>query len=301
MHETPGRSVGPTASESMLNPRRANIVVIRVSAPGLSSTRTDSVCFTTPSPPPRPTARTRPCRAPPRPSGIIGKHCSAGSTRQSTTTVRLARQRLRERGLELLLVLDDHADPAVGLGEERVVGHLGGQVDVRAAPVEEHVLPLRDHPEVAVVDEHDDDREVVDDGGRELLRGHLEAAVAVDADDRRLRARRLGADRGRDPVAHRPEPARGDEAPRPLREQVLHRPHLVLADAGRDDHVVAGGERLQRLDDALRLQPARRSSPYRSGNSSRHAAIWSSQASGAGTPSARWRRDLGAPAPRAPP
>ena len=37
MHETPARSVGPTASESMLNPRRANIVAIRASAPGLSS------------------------------------------------------------------------------------------------------------------------------------------------------------------------------------------------------------------------------------------------------------------------
>ena len=29
MHETPARSVGPTASDSMLNPRRANIVVMR--------------------------------------------------------------------------------------------------------------------------------------------------------------------------------------------------------------------------------------------------------------------------------
>jgi hypothetical protein len=43
---TPGRSVGPTASDSMLNPRRANIVVMRVSAPGLSWTVTLSVCFT---------------------------------------------------------------------------------------------------------------------------------------------------------------------------------------------------------------------------------------------------------------
>ena len=39
MHETPGRSVGPTASESMLKPRRANIVAMRASAPGLSSTQ----------------------------------------------------------------------------------------------------------------------------------------------------------------------------------------------------------------------------------------------------------------------
>ena len=74
--------------------------------------------------------------------------------------------------------------------------------------------------------------------------GHLEAAVAVDADDRRVRPRRLRADRGRHAVAHRPEAARGDERARPVAEQVLHRPHLVLADAGRPDDVVAlGGER----------------------------------------------------------
>ena len=40
-----------------------------------------------------------------------------------------------------------------------------------------------------------------------------------------------------------------------LGDDVLHRPHLVLADAGRDDHVGAGGEALQRLDDLLRLEP----------------------------------------------
>ena len=110
-------------------------------------------------------------------------------------------------------------------------------------------------PEVAVVDEHDDDREIVDHRRRQLLRGHLEAAVAVDADDRRLRPRGLRADRGRDPVAHRPEPARGDEVPRPLGEEVLHRPHLVLADPRREDDVVAGGERLQGLHQLLRLEP----------------------------------------------
>ena len=37
--------------------------------------------------------------------------------------------------------------------------------------------------------------------------------------------------------------------------EVLHRPHLVLPDAGRDDHVGAGGEALEPLEHALRLQP----------------------------------------------
>ena len=86
-------------------------------------------------------------------------------------------------------------------------------------------------------------------------RGHLEAAVAVDADDGRVRARGLRADGGRQAVAHRAEPARGDEAARAVAEQVLHRPHLVLADAGRPDHVVAPARlRLQLLEDALRLE-----------------------------------------------
>ena len=74
-------------------------------------------------------------------------------------------------------------------------------------------------PEVAVVDDHDDDRQVLEHGRRELLAGHLEAAVAVDADDGRVGPGRLRADRGRDAVAHRPEPARGDERARPVAER----------------------------------------------------------------------------------
>ena len=43
MRESFSSSVGPTASESMLKPRRANSEVTRVSTPGLFSTSTDSV------------------------------------------------------------------------------------------------------------------------------------------------------------------------------------------------------------------------------------------------------------------
>src|SRR5439155_11344319 len=94
--------------------------------------------------------------------------------------------------------------------------------------------------------------------GRELLAGHLEAAVAVDADDRRIGARGLRADRGRKAVAHRAEPARGDERARLVADEVLHRPHLVLADAGRPDDVLGAlrGEVAQALDDRLRLEHA---------------------------------------------
>ncbi len=44
MRDMPARSVVPTASEWMLNPRRANRLETCVSTPGWSSTRTDTVC-----------------------------------------------------------------------------------------------------------------------------------------------------------------------------------------------------------------------------------------------------------------
>ena len=45
IRETSACSVGPTASESMLKPRRENSPAIRASTPGLFSTSTDSVCL----------------------------------------------------------------------------------------------------------------------------------------------------------------------------------------------------------------------------------------------------------------
>src|ERR671936_295620 len=160
------------------------------------------------------------------PAGIIGKQCSCGSTRQSTTDVRP--QSIASASVSS----GDEAAPAVSLGECRVVRQVMGELDLREALLEEHVLPLPDHAEMAVVDEDDDDREALVHRRRQLLLRHLEAAVAVDADDGRVRARGLGADRGRDPVPHRAEAARGDERAGAVAEEVLHRPHLVLSDAG---------------------------------------------------------------------
>ena len=45
MREISGCSVWPTASESMLNPRRENSPAILTRTPGLFSTSTDSVCL----------------------------------------------------------------------------------------------------------------------------------------------------------------------------------------------------------------------------------------------------------------
>ena len=85
---------------------------------------------------------------------------------------------------------------------------------------------------------------------------HLEAAVAVDADDGRVRPRRLRADRGRDAVAHRPEAARGDERARPVaaaRYCIAHIwcwPTPVVQTTSSRPAVSS----LQRLEHRLRLQ-----------------------------------------------
>ena len=49
MRETPGRSVWPTVSDSMLKARRRNREAMRFSTPGLSSTYTTKVCSFSPS------------------------------------------------------------------------------------------------------------------------------------------------------------------------------------------------------------------------------------------------------------
>ncbi len=139
------------------------------------------------------------------PAGIIGKQCSTRVDAGVDDGRAAARQRLLEHCLDLFGPIDGEAGCAIGLGETRVVRHLVRQVNLREAFVEEHVLPLADHPEVAVVHDHDHDRQSFEHGGRELLPRHLEAAVAVDADDGGFGAGGLGADRGGDAVAHRPE------------------------------------------------------------------------------------------------
>ena len=96
---------------------------------------------------------------------------------------------------------------------------------------------------------------VVVDAGRELLAGHDQAAVAGQADDLLLGAGDLGADRGGQAEAHRPEAARVDPAARLVEAVVLGGPHLVLADVGGDDRVALGGPE-HRLDHELRLDLA---------------------------------------------
>ena len=160
-------SVGPTASVSMLNPRRANRPAMRVSTPGLFSTSTDSTCL-------RPVwmlpggleilepqdllcpwfahrAHHVPC------GGAGGDHrvavlLAAHAHVQHHRALGL--DRLAHRVVHLVVRLDAHAGRAERLGELHPVG-ARAHVDRLVALVPEQLLPLAHHAEVAVVhDEH---------------------------------------------------------------------------------------------------------------------------------------------------
>src|ERR1700743_2993759 len=83
-------SVAPTASDSMLNPRRENSAAMRASTPGLSSTSTDNVCvFVDPVI----------CAAPP---ALFGSHCPVD-------------RRRRASGVPFGFVVEERADALGGL------------------------------------------------------------------------------------------------------------------------------------------------------------------------------------------
>src|SRR3954470_12795005 len=65
--------------------------------------------------------------------------------------------------------------------------------------------------------------------------------------------RKLHADRGRQAVAPRAEPAAGHPAVWLLELEELRRPHLMLADFGRDVDVAVLGPMVEPLDRVLRL------------------------------------------------
>src|SRR3954470_16391948 len=192
-------SVGPTVSVSMLNPRRANRPAMRVSTPGLFSTRIVRTCL-------RPdriwplasrSSRDSSSLVPGSPMASAHHLARGGAGRDHRVHVLLAgdadvddhRALDRDRGLEVIdqgaLGRQAQAGGPVGLGELDEVGRLP-HVDVRVAVVPEQLLPLAHHAQVAVVDDHDLDRDPVLDAGRELLGVHLHRPVAGDADHRLL-------------------------------------------------------------------------------------------------------------------
>src|SRR3954454_15280978 len=248
IRETSACSVGPTASEWMLNPRRANSAATRVRTPGRFSTSTDRVCLLIG----RPSLLAVPRRGhPPRELDVVVAH--AGGHHRPDHRIPVDDEvdddrhvvdghGLLDRGIDVLGPLAPQTDAAVGVGELDEVRHPatargGVQVGVRVTLLVEERLPLPDHTEARVVDHRDLDRNVVDDAGRQLLIGHLEAAVTVDRPDHVVGHADLGAHRGRHRETHRPEAAGVDPGLRLLVADELRRPHLVLADAGDVDGV----------------------------------------------------------------
>src|SRR6478735_3155573 len=189
MRDSPGTSVTPTASDSMLNPRRANSPATRVSSPGLSSTRRLSTCVDMSSVLLVERGRVvagvlhvavADALRHHRPDHGVGAHDEVDD---HGAVVGLEGE--GDRGIHVLLLLDADREAAVGLGEldevrdaDRAVA--GAEARIRVAPVVEQGLPLPHHAERRVVDDRDLDRDVVERAGGELLIGHLEAAVAVD-------------------------------------------------------------------------------------------------------------------------
>src|SRR6476620_8027460 len=281
IREISGCSVGPTARESMLNPRRENRPAMRASTPGLFSTSTDRVCLLIPlrslcSPDAR-----APVLAPLRSSRaslLALPHRGHAPSRLDLVVAHAGRDhrphhrvavhhevhdhghvvdlhRLGDRGVDLVGRLAAQAHAAVGVGELDEVGHppldTGVQVGVGVALVVEERLPLPDHAQAGVVDHRDLDRDVVDDAGGQLLVGHLEAAVAVDRPHGAVRLGDLGAHGRRDREAHGAEAPGVDPAVGPLVADELGRPHLVLADSV-DEHRLRAADRPDPLDDVLR-------------------------------------------------
>jgi hypothetical protein len=86
----------------------------------------------------------------------------------------------------------------------------------------------------------------------ELAQVHADARVAVDVDYELLRLSELRADRGGKTEAHRAHAARCHPEAWFAKIEVLRCPHLMLADARRDDRL-ALGDLVHRLDHVLRL------------------------------------------------
>ena len=93
---------------------------------------------------------------------------------------------------------------AVGAEAARVGGEV--RIDERGADHAARIFALLMHADGAVhavVGDDGDDGQRILHGGRQLLAGHQEAAVALEIDDRAIGVRELGGDRRRQAVAHR--------------------------------------------------------------------------------------------------
>src|SRR5713101_3804969 len=223
IRETPGRSVVPTVSEEMLNPRRRNSDTTRFNAPGRSSTVATNVWATAVF------IMSSGLRV-----GTRFEH--RGGAADHVAQVRVGRDhrvdavflldaeidhgrargflRPRDRALDLLAGGDAQAEKPVGLGQLDEVGADQRRGHVAAAV--EELLPLPDHPQVAVVDDGHVELQALLGAGGQLAGGHLEAAVAGHHPDLVVGAGEARADRRRQREPHGAQSARSDQRPRPL-------------------------------------------------------------------------------------
>ena len=153
--------------------------------------------------------------------------------------------------LQLRRIAHRDADVAIGfrqLDEVRQGFHVG--VAVTAAV--EHLLPLLDHAQRAVVDGDDLDGHPVLHAGGELLDVHLHRAVAGDAADHGIRVGKLGPHGGRNAKAHGAEAPGVDPLARLGKRIVEGGEHLVLTHVGGDEGLPLG-HLVERLYHLLRL------------------------------------------------
>lgn len=159
-------------------------------------------------------------------------------------------ERLLQGRLDVFGLFHADADVPIGLGELDEIRnriHIG----LRIAAAVEHLLPLADHSEIAIVQVDDLDRQSELFRRREFLNAHLDRTIAGNAGDLLVRMGKRRAHRIRQTDAHRPQTARIEPATRLVELVVLRCPHLVLANVRRNDRV-ATSHFPQLLDDVLR-------------------------------------------------
>src|SRR3954447_6811644 len=211
-------SVGLTANDTMLNPRRANRPATRESTPNLFSTSTLRMwCCATLMVDSAASSRSSAFSPSPSvtPSGTVVRGVEdhvvvrrsgrdhrvhllpvvGAEVDHHRTVVDVVR--LLDRGLHLLRRVDAHPDAAHRLGPLHVVGEVRREVHLAVPLLVEELLPLPHHAQVGVVEDGDLDRDALRARGHQLLGRHLEAAVAVDRPHHALGLADLRADGGR--------------------------------------------------------------------------------------------------------
>ena len=188
------------------------------------------------------------------PLGIIGKQFSFGSTAMSAITARSAHQHLADHVIQLLDTFGTQADGVEAVRELHEVRQCR-TVAFRIATAVQQFLPLTHHSHVLVVQDEHLHRQPVLRQRAHLLDVHQHGCLAGDVDHQRLGMCHLHAHRRRQAVAHRAETTTGHPMVRLLEVEMLRGPHLMLADLGGDEDLLANRPRqfIEPLDSVLRL------------------------------------------------